>query len=222
MAKQYGILVDITHCLGCGVCVATCKQENDLPPYADDKPGTTGTAWNQVLSFSEGVYPDLAVHYLHIHCMHCENPPCVAACPKDAIHKREEGTVLITKAKCNGCQDQPDKIKKCVVACPYGAIQVNEVKGTVEACTLCVHRTESGLEPACVRACIGGALIFGDLGDPHSKIAEAIMAAKDRVFILKPEENTGPSVRYICPEGASMEKVSDTNTYEVLYGFRKP
>ena len=115
-----------------------------------------------------------------------------------------------------------DKIKKCVVACPYGAIQVNEAKGTVEACTLCIHRTESGLEPACVRACIGGALIFGDLGDPHSKIAEAIEEAKDRVFVLKPEENTSPSVRYICPEGASMKRVSDTDAYEVLYGFRKP
>ena len=68
MAKQYGILVDMESCLGCGVCVVACKQENGLPPYVNDRPGTIGLACNQVLRFIEGSYPDLTANYLHIHC----------------------------------------------------------------------------------------------------------------------------------------------------------
>ena len=87
MSKRYGILVDMGGCLGCGVCVIAYKQENDLPPYINDKPGTTGLAWNQVLRIMEGVYPELSANYLYVHRMHCGNPPCVPACPKNAISK---------------------------------------------------------------------------------------------------------------------------------------
>lgn len=222
VSKDYGILVDVGSCLGCGVCVTACKQENDLPPYIDDRPGTIGLAWNQVLSISEGVYPDLSRHYLHVHCMHCAVPPCVPACPKEAISKREEdGVVLIAKSRCDACVDQPEGIKKCIPACPYGAIQFSEEKNVVEACTLCVHRIDADLEPACVRACIARCLTFGDLNNPDSQISQKITEVGDRVFVLKPEEGSRPSIRYIAPEGIGAGRVSCLDKTAVMYGFKK-
>lgn len=221
MSKRYGILVDIGSCWGCGVCVVACKQENGLPPNIDDKPGTRGLAWNQVLRILDGIYPDLSGQYLYIHCMHCENPPCLEACPVDgAIYKREDGLVLIDKSKCDGCKDEP-KGPACIPACPYGALQFNDKKTVVEACTLCVQRLNAGLEPACVRACLGRALTFGDFNDPDSNVSKGLRLAGDRVFILKPERRTEPSVRYIRPPGVSLEKVSRLDKTEVIYGFQK-
>ncbi len=221
MTKQYGIAVDIGTCIGCGVCVIACKQEHDLPPYTDDVPGTRGRAWNQVLSMPEGVYPDLSVEYLYIQCMHCENPPCVEACPvKGALQKREDGIVIINKKKCDGCKGKPEG-PRCMPACPYGVIQFDDKKGVAEGCTLCAHLVDAGREPACVKACIGGSLTFGDLNDPDSKISKALKAAGERAFVLKPEKGTNPSLRYIRPKGASLKRVSNITRAKKLYGFEK-
>ncbi len=222
MNKQYGILVDIEKCLGCGICVIACKQENNLPPHAEDVPGTVGIAWNQVAQIVEGKYPNATVEYLYSQCMHCSSPPCVDACPKGAIYKREDGIVIIAESKCNACSDQTGGIKKCISACPYGAIQFNIEKKVVQSCTLCSHRVESGLDPACVRACIGTCLEFGDLNDPGSEISQKIKKLADRVFVLKPEKNTKPSVRYIMPHGMGKNNISRLEKAEKIYGFKKP
>ena len=50
-------------------------------------------------------------------------------------------------------------------------------KGTVESCTLCVHRIDADQQPACVEACTdtgGGAMLFGDLNDPKSEISKRV------------------------------------------------
>jgi Fe-S-cluster-containing dehydrogenase component len=221
VSTKYGILVNIEECLGCGVCVIACKQENGLPPNTDDVPGTRGIAWNQVLGLLEGVYPDLSMYYLYLHCMHCENPPCIGSCPRDAIHKRDDGIILISKIKCDACRNESDGMKKCTVACPYGAIQFNGQRGVVEACTMCVHLVEASQEPACVKACMGGALTFGDLNSPDSKISQAIAAAKERIFVLLPEKGTNPSVQYVRPQEVSLDRVSQMENATKMYGFKK-
>ncbi|MFC1971385.1 4Fe-4S dicluster domain-containing protein [Chloroflexota bacterium] len=219
MSKQYGMLVDIESCLGCGICVVACKQEHDLPPTKDDIPGTKGIAWNQVLSFPEGIYPEMTMEYLYLQCMHCEEPPCRVSCPKDAIFKRDDGIVLFDKNKCDGCKNVPQG-PKCIPACPYGIIQLDK-KGIAEACTLCTHLVDKGLEPACVKACIGGSLIFGDINDPNSKVSKKIKEAGDRVFMLKPESGAKPCLRYIIPKAVNMERMTSLNQATKLYGFEK-
>jgi tetrathionate reductase subunit B len=221
MDKQYGILVDIGTCVGCGVCVVACKQENDLPPHIDDRPGTTGLAWNQVRSVTKGIYPDLNVQHLHVHSMHCVNPPCVESCPKTAISKNKDGLVLIAATKCNACVDQEGGVKKCIPACPYGAIQFSKEKNVAQACTLCAHRVTLGLEPACVRACIGRCLTFGDFKDNKSKVSKMMKAAGDKIFILKPEKLSEPSVRYIKPNGMTVEELSNIGMSKRIYGFKR-
>jgi tetrathionate reductase subunit B len=221
MTKRYGLLVDIAYCLGCGICVAACKQENNLPPETNDiqVPGMPQLAWNQVLSITEGSYPELRVNSLPSHCNHCENPPCLPACPKEAVSKRIDGIVLIAMDKCNACDDQPGQIKKCIPACPYGAIQFNTKKNVVETCTFCVHRIEVGQEPACVRACLGRCLTFGDFSDSNSEVSQAAKKAGRRLFVLQPEKKTGPAVKYISPRGVDLKKISPLARAKPIYGY---
>ena len=202
MTTQYGILVDISSCVGCGVCVIACKQENGLPPNIDDAPGKDWPAWQWVLPIGpKGVYPDLSMHYLPVMCMHCEYPPCREACPiPGAIYKREDGVVLVDKDKCDGCKDFVG-VPKCIPACPYQVIQFDEKKGIVEFCTLCAHRIDTGLEPACVKTCPTGAMNFGDrdkmvtlanerLAQAKSKFPKAVVTGLDdlRCFYLLADE----------------------------------
>ncbi|MEE9298929.1 MAG: 4Fe-4S dicluster domain-containing protein [Acidimicrobiia bacterium] len=67
-------------------------------------------------------------------------------------------------------------------------------KGVMEKCTFCVHRIDKGLDPACAANCPVQALVFGDLEDRDSRIAE--MVNERPHFRLLEEVGTQPSVLY--------------------------
>ncbi|HLE02401.1 MAG TPA: 4Fe-4S dicluster domain-containing protein, partial [Dehalococcoidia bacterium] len=67
--------------------------------------------------------------------------------------------------------------------------------GTVTKCTFCVHRTDQGLEPACVQTCIAKARYFGDLEDGDNEVSRIL--AERYSFQLRPELGTNPSVYYL-------------------------
>jgi electron transport protein HydN len=86
-----------------------------------------------------------------VQCRHCENAACKQACTAGAITV-ENGTVQINTKKCIGC-------KNCVVACPFGAVEIVEttetlpdgsVKKVANKCDLCSGVADS---PSCVRVC---------------------------------------------------------------------
>jgi len=140
-------------------------------------------------------------------CNHCDDPPCVRACPTQATFKSKvNGIVAMDFHRCIGC-------RFCMAACPYGARSFNwqdprpyvksynpkfptRMKGVVEKCNFCGERLALGQEPACVEACNGsGAIIFGDLNDPNSEVSKVL----DKEFTIqrKPTLGTKPSVFYI-------------------------
>mgnify|MGYP003590365732 CR=1 FL=1 len=140
-------------------------------------------------------------------CNHCQNPPCVRACPTQATFKNEaDGIVMMDFHRCIGC-------RFCMAACPYGSRSFNfrnpqpaipsenynpafprRMKGVVEKCSFCVELLAEGKKPACVEAS-KGAIVFGDLGDPNSPIREVLK--KNFTIRRKEELGTGPSVFYI-------------------------
>lgn len=84
-------------------------------------------------------------------CRHCEVPPCMEACPVDAIEKGEDGIVVINDGLCIGC-------RSCSVACPIGVIEPDARGQIMVKCDLC--RNVGG--PACVRVCPTNALVYGE------------------------------------------------------------
>ena len=141
------LLADIDLCTGCLACETACKQEHNLP---------VGPRWMRVVQVGpEEIDGKLVMDFVPMHCRHCGNPPCIEACPVDAISKRSDGIVIFSEALCIGC-------KQCIEACPFGAPQYHSGKEIVQACNLCYERVDQGLLPACVQNCPTQALIFGD------------------------------------------------------------
>ena len=181
-----GLVIDQERCIGCEACTVACKNENQ-----------GGSGFIRVVKqqagrrdLPAGTFPDLRMTFLPLVCNHCERAPCTAACPVEAIAARKDGVVVLDRDACDGC-------RACVEVCPYGAIAFDEKNAVAEKCNLCVHRIESGLAPFCAVCCEGQAIFFGDLNDPGN--AAGRLARSGNTFVLKPEEGTGPSVRYLPP-----------------------
>ena len=171
---RWGMLIDTAQCKeGCNDCVSACNKENGL----SGKTGPTDSQWIrkiEIKDISSG--RELSLPMM---CQHCEHPPCVDVCPTNASFKRADGIVLVDRHRCIGC-------RYCMMACPYKARSfvheplqdqnpdVPRGKGTVESCTMCVHRVDKGQQPACAEACPNKSILFGNLNDPDSEISQKI------------------------------------------------
>jgi len=191
VTTQYGLLIDLKKCTGCNACIVACKQEFDLPPRLDALPGAKGFSFIRVESIGpEGEYPELSMYYQPILCMHCADPPCVEACPAEAIYRQTNGLVHIDNEACTGCE-------ACLAACPYDVICMDRDQEIARKCDLCAHLIEQGRQPACVAACNGGAMTSGNLADEKSDISIFRENAGKNCFVLKPENETRPSIYYL-------------------------
>jgi molybdopterin-containing oxidoreductase family iron-sulfur binding subunit len=102
---HWGMVIDLKRCYGCYACMMACKTANHTPPEV---------FWARVLMGEVGTYPNAVRQALPVLCMQCEEPSCLEVCPTGATQKRDDGIVIVEKAKCMGC-------KYCMQACPYGA-----------------------------------------------------------------------------------------------------
>lgn len=175
---RYGMAVDTRRCVGCNACVIACKTENALP---------SGGFRSWIATEVRGKFPDLSMELRSERCNQCSDAPCVSACPTGASYVAEGGIVGVDPDKCTGC-------KACVASCPYEARYVHP-EGHVDKCTFCLHRVKDGRLPACVENCPTRALVFGDLNDPRSEIAQLLARRPHRV--LRPEAGTHPNVFYL-------------------------
>ena len=113
-------------------------------------------------------------------CMHCEDPGCLKACPAPgAIVQYANGIVDFISENCIGCG-------YCVKGCPFNIPRISPVDHKSYKCTLCSDRVGVGLEPACVKACPTGAIMFGSKTDMTNWAGERIVDLKSRGF-----ENAG-------------------------------
>jgi Fe-S-cluster-containing dehydrogenase component/formate-dependent nitrite reductase membrane component NrfD len=191
---NYAFLIDNRKCIGCHACTTACKSENQVP---------LGVNRTWVKYVEKGLFPNARRHFQVTRCNHCANPPCVRICPVTAMYQRADGIVEFDPRVCIGC-------KACMQACPYDAIYIDPETHTAAKCHYCSHRTELGLEPACVVVCPEHAIVSGDLDDADSEISRLI--AREEVSVRKPEQGTAPKLFYI--EG---EQVALTPTAARMY-----
>ena len=193
---RWGMLIDTTKCAsGCDACVKACATENGINETVKDP--RQGSQWIRKIDLKN---PKTGQeHSLPMLCQHCANPPCVDVCPTGASMKRADGIVLVDRHICIGC-------RYCMLACPYKARslvhmplteqnpEVPRGQGCVESCTFCVQRVDKGLKPACIEACPEGAMLFGDLNDPNSAIAQRV--AKEKTTQVRGDLQLNLGVRY--------------------------
>ena len=189
--SRYSILIDVKKCSGCYSCFLACRDEyygNDYPGYSAAQP-LQGQFWMQVQEIERGEYPKPKIAYIAKPCMHCESAPCMDAATDGAVYRRPDGIVMIDPVKAQGQE-------AIAHACPYRVIYWNAELQLPQKCTLCAHRLDDGEKlPRCVESCPTGAMVFGDLDDPKSEIAQ--LAATLPVEDLHPQFATKPLVRYV-------------------------
>ncbi|MCK5923025.1 MAG: 4Fe-4S dicluster domain-containing protein, partial [Methylococcales bacterium] len=194
--KNYGFVIDNRKCIGCHACSTACKSENEVP---------LGVSRTWVKYVETGLYPDTRRHFQVTRCNHCANPPCVRICPTEAMYQRNDGIVEFDSNVCIGC-------KACMQACPYDAIHIDPNTNTASKCHYCAHRTDIGLEPACVVVCPEQAIIAGNMSDPTSHISQIL--ARHDVTVRKPEQGTAPKLFYINGKDVTLHPTATERTPE--------
>ncbi|GLH42839.1 nitrate-inducible formate dehydrogenase subunit beta [Pseudomonas atacamensis] len=187
---QQGVakLIDTTKCIGCKACQVACSEWNELRDEVGHNHGTydnpqdlTADSWT-LMRFTEHEIDAGNLEWLirKDGCMHCAEPGCLAACPSPgAIIQHANGIVDFDQDHCIGCG-------YCITGCPFNIPRISQKDHKVYKCTLCSDRVAVGLEPACVKTCPTGAIVFGTKEDMQEHAAERIVDLKSRGF-----ENAG-------------------------------
>jgi len=125
--------INAEKCTGCRICENFCSFHHERAVWPERSRITI------VAQGDEGPFtPNV--------CRQCEDAPCAAACPVEAITLNEiTGAWVVDAEECIACG-------ACVEACPYGAIFLDEELGVALKCDLC------GGEPECAAMCPTGAI----------------------------------------------------------------
>ena len=197
-------LIDTSKCIGCKACQVACSEWNELRDEVGHNAGTydnpndlSADSWT-LMRFTEYENPGTGNLEWLIRkdgCMHCAEPGCLAACPSPgAIVKYANGIVDLNQDKCIGCG-------YCITGCPFDIPRISQKDKKAYKCTLCSDRVAVGLEPACVKTCPTGAIVFGSKEDMQVHAAGRIADLKERGFdqagLYDPEGVGGTHVMYV-------------------------
>jgi formate dehydrogenase iron-sulfur subunit len=195
-------LIDISKCIGCKACQSACMEWNDLRDvvgeaqgYYDNPRDLTDESWT-VMRFFE-VEPNGKLEWLirKDGCMHCADPGCLKACPAPgAIVQYSNGIVDFHQENCIGCG-------YCIAGCPFNIPRISKKDSKAYKCTLCSDRVSVGLEPACVKTCPTGAIVFGAKEDMITHAEERVADLKERGYqsagLYDPPGVGGTHVMYV-------------------------
>ena len=135
---------NVKKCTGCRSCEIACavahSESNEL----------FAALREEVLSLPRVKVSGCAGNNYPVSCRHCREPKCVDACMAAALSlDKKKGIVEHNEKRCVGCW-------MCVMVCPYSAIKPNFKTKMPVRCDKCKDKQE----PACVKACPTGAIIW--------------------------------------------------------------
>lgn len=196
---NFGFIIDNRKCIGCHACTVACKSEHDVP---------IGVNRTWVKYVEKGEFPDTRRLFSVMRCNHCADAPCVEICPTEALYTRKDGIVDFDDRRCISC-------KACTQACPYDSIYIHPESMTAAKCNYCSHRTDIGLEPACVVVCPEHAIISGDMDNPNTEISQLL--ARETVSVRKAEKGTNPKLFYIDGDKVSLNPTETNQSADYMW-----
>ena len=105
------IVAEPQSCIGCRTCEVACAMAHPLDQGAEALTAQNFRPRLTVMKSAKVSTPVL--------CRQCDDAPCLNACPNGAIVYSQD-SVQVLQDRCVGC-------KTCMLACPFGVMQVVSV-----------------------------------------------------------------------------------------------
>ncbi len=145
LGHRWGMVIDLSTCIGCGACATACQSENNVPvvgkdevrrsremhwiridryfsSHVNDEKVTELDQLNSIAEYHTAEVPDsddnLQVVYQPVMCQHCNHAPCETVCPVAATTHSQEGLNQMAYNRCIGT-------RYCANNCPFKVRRFN-------------------------------------------------------------------------------------------------
>ena len=147
------LLVDLDICSKCDECGMLCS-------YIQHPENNGITSLRELAHFA-------------IVCRRCDDEPCVASCPWEALEKQSDRVLKRYMMRCTSC-------KSCSKGCPFGVIYPETIPFTVARCDFCLDRINGGESPICLESCTQGGIKYGEFDENKES---GILRISDYLFV---------------------------------------